>query len=69
MHSSDRYEVNEASTRKPNTQGDEFFNNGGYGIGQGPPLGAAAYVLNCRSNLLMCGRRLKNSIYYSYSKW
>lgn len=28
-HSRDRYEVNEQATRKPNAQGDDFYDNGG----------------------------------------
>lgn len=42
---SDRYEVNEQTTRKPNIQGDEFYGNsnslggGGNGVGSGSRLG------------------------------
>lgn len=34
--SSDRYEVNEHTTRKPNTQRDEFYGNG---VGSGDGFG------------------------------
>lgn len=48
--SSDRYEVNEQSTRKPNTQRDEFYGNG-VGSGDGFGNNGGGYGFNGPSSV------------------